>query len=90
MRVPIFPMKTVTPSKNRRSSTMTHGRQYAISVDGCVVTYECERAGHVYRVNFGSRRLPVSRRMGESGCRFMARWHNREHGGCIGQCPECK
>lgn len=82
-------MRTVTPSfKRGRGGTMTNGRQYAVSVDGTMVTYECSK-GHRYRVNYGSKRLPVSRRVSESGCRWLASWHSRSKGGCSGECPEC-
>lgn len=69
---------------------MVNGTQYAIGVEGTVITYECAKAGHRYKVNYGSKRLPISRRMGEAGCRMMVSWHSRAKGGCNGECPECE
>lgn len=83
-------MKTITPTRNTRASTMLTGRQYAIEVDGAKVVFECERERHRYAVNFGSKRLPVSRRMSPSACKLMASWWSREKGGSIGSCPECE
>lgn len=68
---------------------MLSGRQYAIKVVGTKVIFECERAKHHYAVNFGSKRLPISRRMSATACKFMASWWSRDKGGCIGECPEC-
>lgn len=66
---------------------MISGRQYAISVEGTTITFECARAGHTYKIDYGKK--PLHRRMQEGGCRFMARWWSRERGGCIGECPKC-
>lgn len=67
---------------------MISGRQYAVAVDGATITFECERAGHSYKINFGKK--PLARRMGDAACRMMASWWSREKGGCIGGCPKCE
>lgn len=67
---------------------MANGRQYAIKVEGTVVTFECQREGHTYSIDFGKR--PLAQRLGEQACRMMARWWSRERGGSIGECPHCR
>lgn len=76
--------------RTSRASTWSHGRQYATGVSGTIITFVCERLGHEYKINYGLKRLPVSRRMGPSGCKMMASWWSRAKGGCIGECPECE
>jgi hypothetical protein len=62
-------------------------RQYAVSVSGTKVTFECSRAGHRYSVDYG--RKPVAKRLSASGAAMMAQWWSREKGGCSGDCPRC-
>lgn len=73
--------------RNTRASTKVNGRQYAVTVVGTTITFECDRRGHTYKINFGTK--PLARRMGEEGCRMMGRWWSRDRGGCIGECPKC-
>lgn len=74
--------------RNSRASTMKSGRQYATSVNGTVITFECERAQHVYRIDFAKK--PIARRMGEGACRMIYSWWTKAKGGCIGDCPKCE
>jgi len=74
--------------RNTRASTMISGRQYATGVNGTTITFECDRAKHVYKIDFSKK--PLHRRLGEAGSRMMARWWSREKGGCIGECPKCQ
>jgi hypothetical protein len=83
-------MTTRKIDRNSRASTMTNGRQYATGVEGAVISFECEREGHKYKINYGLKSMPISRRMGPAGCALMAGWWSREKGGCIGTCPTCK
>lgn len=69
---------------------MKNGRQYAVAVEGTTITFECQHAGHVYKINYGRKRLALHRRLSESACRMYASWWSREKGGCIGECPKCK
>ena len=39
-----------------KTSTMINGRQFAVAVDGTVITFECKRARHRYKINFASKR----------------------------------
>lgn len=71
-----------------KSSTILNGRQYAVSVEGAVITFECSRAGHAYKIDFGNK--PVHRRLSTGVAQMMARWWSREKGGCIGTCPKCE
>lgn len=80
----------MTRGRNSRASTMASGRQYATAVNDTTITFECERAGHTYKINFGLKRRPISQRMGSGGCKMMASWWSREKGGCIGECPKCE
>jgi hypothetical protein len=73
-----------------KATSVLSGRQYATAVEGTVISFECARHGHTYKINFGLKKLPISRRMGPEGCRMMARWWSREKGGCIGACPTCE
>jgi hypothetical protein len=73
--------------RNFKGSTMTTGRQYATSVAGPVITFECDRKQHSYKIDFSKR--PLHRRMGAEACKMMASWWSREKGGCIGECPKC-
>lgn len=66
---------------------MLQGRQYATAVDEMVITFECGRQGHTYKINWGKKTL--TQRMGSEACRMMARWWSRARGGCIGNCPLC-
>ena len=74
--------------RNSRASTVVSGRQYAIGVEGTKIEFECARAGHKYKINFGNK--PLHRRMGEEACRMMASWWSRAKGGCSGECPKCR
>ena len=74
--------------RNSRASTMVSGRQYAVSLVGTIITFECEKAGHNYKIDYSKK--PLARRMGEMGCRLMFRWWSKEAGGCIGECPKCE
>ena len=67
---------------------MVSGRQYAVAVEGAVITFECKRAGHLYKIDFSKK--PLHRRMGEGACKMMASWWTKEKGGCIGDCPSCE
>lgn len=73
--------------RNAKVSTMISGRQYATGVDGTVITFECGRQGHTYKIDHGKK--PLHRRMGPGACKMMASWWSREKGGCIGECPKC-
>lgn len=75
--------------RRQRDSTMISGRQYAIAVLGTVITFECKRAGHVYTIDFASKRRKITARLSESATKFQARWWSKEKGGCIGECPKC-
>jgi hypothetical protein len=77
----------MTRGRNSRASTMISGRQYAVALTGTTITFECDKAKHSYKINFGTK--PLARRMGEEGCRMMLRWWGRDRGGCIGECPKC-
>lgn len=71
-------------------STMTSGRQYAIAVEGTVITFECERSGHRYKIDFASKRRRLTARLSPQACKFQASWWSKEKGGCIGACPKCE
>ena len=75
--------------RNTRASTMISGRQYAIGVEGTVITFECKRAGHTYKVDMASKRRKIVQRLGEAATRFHADWWSKEKGGCTGECPVC-
>lgn len=64
-------------------------RQYAVSVDGTKITFECPH-GHRYTQDMAGKRRKIAQRMGVGGARMMASWWSREKGGCIGDCPVCK
>lgn len=68
---------------------MISGRQYAVGVEGTVITFECKRAGHTYKVDMASKRRKIVQRLGEAATRFHASWWSKEKGGCIGECPIC-
>ena len=70
------------------SPPVIDGRQYAVETSGTVITFECARHGHRYKIDFSKR--PVAKRMPPEGCRLMARWWSRERGGCAGECPKCQ
>jgi hypothetical protein len=80
------------PSKGRdfKGSTMIQGRQYAVSVDGTVITFECKRAGHTYKINMASKRRKQTQRLTPSQTKFHASWWSKAKGGCIGACPKCE
>lgn len=71
-------------------STLTTGRQYAVAVDGTVITFECKRARHRYKIDFGSKRRRLTARLSPDACKFQASWWSEEKGGCIGACPKCE
>ena len=73
--------------RNAKASTMVSGRQYATGVEGTVITFECQRFNHAYKIDFGKK--PLHRRLGSAGAKMMASWWSREKGGCIGECPKC-
>ena len=73
--------------RNTRASTMISGRQFAIGVEETIITFECARQGHKYKIDWAKKSL--TRRMGPEGCKMMARWWSREKGGCIGECKQC-
>lgn len=73
-----------------RTSTMTTGRQFAVAVDGAVISFECKRARHSYKINFASRRRRLSARLTPHAAKFYASWWCEEKGGCIGACPQCE
>lgn len=75
--------------RNARASTMISGRQYAIAVESTVITFECERAKHVYKIDFASKRRRLTARLSPQATKFHASWWSREKGGCIGECPKC-
>lgn len=69
----------------KTSSTMKYGRGTAEYLGGTRIrfTWPC---GHKRTQDYSKGR--VSRRMGESGCRWMASWWSAEKGGVIlGPCP---
>jgi hypothetical protein len=68
---------------NTSASTKINGRQYATGVDGTVISFECERAKHAYKVDFSKR--SIARRLGPEGCRMMAKWWSREKGAHVGR-----
>jgi hypothetical protein len=73
--------------RNSQASTMISGRQYAVALNGTIMTFECEREKHTYKIDFSKR--PITRRVGPEGCKMFASWWSREKGGCIGECPRC-
>ena len=73
-----------------KTSTMINGRQYAVAVDGTVITFECKRARHRYKIDFGSKRRRLTARLSPDACKFQASWWSEEKGGCIGGCPQCE
>lgn len=75
--------------RNSRASTMVSGRQYAIAVEGTVITFECKNAGHTYKVDMASKRRKLVQRLSETATRFHYNWWTKEKGGCIGECPTC-
>ena len=74
----------------RSHSTMTTGRQFAVSVEGTVITFECKRSRHRYKIDFASKRRRLTARASPDACRFYASWWSEEKGGCIGACPKCE
>jgi hypothetical protein len=72
------------------TSTVVTGRQFAVTVEGTVITFECKRARHQYRIDFGSKRRRLTARLSPDGCKFHASWWSEEKGGCIGACPKCE
>jgi hypothetical protein len=69
---------------------MVQGRQYAVAVEGTVITFECDRAGHTYKIDFASKRRRLTARATPDGAKFYASWWSKEKGGCIGACPKCE
>jgi hypothetical protein len=74
--------------RNSRASTVKNGRQYAIAVEGTIVTFECQRAKHVYKIDFSKK--PLTQRLSETACKMMGSWWSRAKGGSIGECPKCR
>jgi len=72
------------------TSTMVQGRQFAVAVEGTVITFECKRARHRYRIDFASKRRRITARLSPVACKFQASWWSEEKGGCIGACPKCE
>lgn len=72
------------------TSTMVNGRQFAVAVEGTVITFECKRARHRYKIDFGSKRRRITARATPDACKFYAAWWSEEKGGCIGACPKCE
>ena len=75
---------------NRNTSTLVQGRQYAVAVDGTVITFECKQARHRYKIDFASKRRRLTARLSPDACKFQASWWSEEKGGCIGACPQCE
>ena len=73
-----------------KTSTMINGRQFAVAVDGTVITFECKRARHRYKIDFASKRRRLTARLSPDTCKFQASWWSEEKGGCIGGCPQCE
>lgn len=63
-------------------------RCYAVGRHGTRVDFECSE-GHSFSIDYGSKRRPVSKRIGETGVRLLSRYWTREHGGTYGACPSC-
>ena len=74
----------------RRASTMTNGRQFAVAVDGTVISFECKRARHRYKIDFASKRRRLTARLTPDAAKFLASWWCEEKGGCVGACPQCE
>lgn len=72
------------------TSTMTNGRQFAVAVEGTVITFECKRSRHCYKIDFASKRRRLTARLSPQACKFQASWWSEEKGGCIGACPKCE
>ena len=72
------------------TSTMVQGRQFAVAVDGTVITFECKRSRHRYKIDFASKRRRLTARLSPDACKFQASWWSEEKGGCIGACPKCE
>lgn len=77
-------------------------RDYAIALDGLVMTFECGKAGHTYRRDFGKERQPA-KRLPAWWLQRMLRYWSREGGGCaafvgitrsrgqrLPHCPTCR
>ena len=73
-----------------KHSTITNGRQFAVNVDGTVITFECKRSRHRYTINFASKRRRLTTRLSPAACKLQASWWSEEKGGCIGACPKCE
>lgn len=71
-------------------STMINGRQFAVAVDGTVITFECKAFRHRYKIDFASKRRRLTARLSPAACKFQASWWSEEKGGCIGGCPQCE
>jgi len=67
---------------------MVQGRQFAIACEGTVITFECKRAGHTYKIDHGKK--PLHRRLSPDACKMMSSWWSKEKGGCTGTCPKCE
>ena len=75
--------------RDTRASTMVSGRQYAVAVEGTVITFECKRFGHQYKVDMASKRRKIVQRLDAAATRFHYNWWTKEKGGCTGECPVC-
>lgn len=84
--------RNLARTKNRLAgrSTMTNGRQFAVAVEGAVITFECKRSRHRYKINFASKRRRLTARLSSQAAKFQASWWSEEKGGCIGACPTCE
>ena len=95
-KVPKTPRETLEQNLRRarrrlgNTSTMVQGRQFAVAVDGTVITFECKRARHRYKIDFASKRRRLTARLSANACKFQASWWSEEKGGCIGACPKCE
>lgn len=77
-------------ARARNTSTLTNGRQFAVAVNGTVISFECKRARHRYKIDFASKRRRLTARLTPDAAKFLASWWCEEKGGCIGACPRCE
>jgi len=95
-KAPADPRETLERNLKRarralgNTSTMINGRQFAIAVDGTVITFECKRSRHRYKIDFASKRRRLTARLTPAACKLQASWWSEEKGGCIGGCPKCE
>lgn len=69
------------------SSTWKNGRAYAEYLGGTKIKfyYDC---GHMSVKDYS--KGPVSKRVGEIGCKMMTSWWSKEKGGVTAPCPTCE